>query len=148
MVKSVIRFFGLFLLLISFLGAGLFLLANQDKNINDEKISKYLRENMPIFVGWDFSKAKDLLSTQAYQSFTTPKGEKLYKTFSTLGKLKSFDIPVYEKISSDENHTYYYYEMLGHFENADALIETKLFKERDGYKIHYINFKSNFFFKK
>ncbi len=116
-----------------------------EKNELEKSVTPYLNKNMPVFVSWDFNKMKVLLSSEALKTFETTKGRKIYKSFSNLGKLKSFESPKFNASIVELNNKYIIFTMLGHFEKEDAMFKITLIQDDDSYLIHYIHIQSDIF---
>lgn len=116
-----------------------------------EEIAKpYLDKNMPIVTSWDFEQLKPLLTPEALKSFETERGQKTYKMFSKLGRLKSFDEPKYLSAKTgvsvgDDAYDVLNFTMLGHFDTGDALFTITLAKDNESYLINHININSDAF---
>ena len=116
-----------------------------------EEVAKpYLETNMPIVASWDFEKLKPLLTPESLESFETERGQKIFKMFSKLGGLKSFEEPQFlgAKTGVSVGNGAYdvvNFSMHGHFDAGDALFTITLAKDNESYLIHYININSDAF---
>ncbi len=105
---------------------------------------------MPIVASWDFERLKPLLTPESLETFETDRGQKIYKMFSKLGQLKSFDEPKFLGAKTGASvgagaYDIVNFTMLGHFESGDALFTITLATNNDSYLIHYININSDAF---
>ncbi|MFT6189242.1 MAG: hypothetical protein ACJAW8_001655 [Oleispira sp.] len=150
MLKKLLKIIGsFFLVLIALLICiGIWFAANSSKYTEIAK--PYLDKNMPAVVSWDFSQFKPLLTPEALKEFENERGQKIYKMFSKLGKLKSFEEPAFLGAKtgvtvSEGTYDTVNFSMLGHFEAGDALFTVTLANAEDSYLIHYVNINSDVF---
>jgi len=150
MFKKLLKIIGSFLLVlvVIFIGAAIWYSISSSKY---EEIAKpYLEKNMPLVVSWDLDKLKPLLTPQARKTFETERGQKVYKLFSKLGKLKSFEEPQFLNAKTgvtvaEGAHDIVNFSMPGHFEKGDAVVTVTLATVGDSYQIHYIHINSDVF---
>ena len=115
-----------------------------------EVAQPYLEKNMPAVVSWDFERLRPLLTPESLNEFETERGQKIYKLFSKLGALKSFEEPQFLGAKagvtiSEGAYDIVNFSMLGHFEAGDALFTITLAEDGDSYLIHHININSDAF---
>lgn len=150
MFKKFLKIIGSFflVLIIIFICVGIWFAANSSKYT--EVAQPYLEKNMPAAVSWDFEQLRPLLTPEALKAFETERGQKVYKMFSKLGALKSFEEPQFlgSKAGAtigDGTFDVVNFTMLGHFEVGDAQVSVTLATSGDSYLIHYININSDAF---
>ncbi len=150
MLKKLLKIIGSFflVLIVIFIGLGIWYALNASKYT--EVAQPYLEKNMPAAVSWDFEKLRPLLTPEALKEFETERGQKIYKLFSKLGALKSFEEPQFLGAQTGANINQGAYDIvnfaiLGHFEAGDAQFHVTLATHGDSYLIHYININSDAF---
>jgi hypothetical protein len=131
-----------------FIGAAIWYGINSSKY--EEVAKPYLEKNMPLVVSWAFEKLKPLLTPQALKAFETERGQKVYKLFSKLGTLKSFEEPQFLNAktgvtATEGAHDVVNFSIPGHFEQGDAVVTVTLATAGDSYQIHYIHINSDVF---
>ena len=150
MFKKLLKIIGSFFLVVFVLLACVAIWFGFNASKYEEVAKPYLQKNMPIFASWDFDKFRPLLSPESLKKFETERGQKIYKMFSKLGKLKSFEDPqfkVAKKGVSVGEGTYdlVNFTMLGHFDTGDAVFTITLAKHDDSYMFHHIKINSDVF---
>lgn len=150
MLKKFLKIIGSFflVLIIIFICVGIWFSTNSSKYT--EIAQPYLEKNMPAVVSWDFEQLRPLLTPEALKEFETERGQKVYKMFSKLGTLKSFEEPQFlgSKAGAtigDGAFEVVNFTMLGHFEAGVAQVSVTLATTDDSYLIHYININSDAF---
>jgi hypothetical protein len=150
MFKKLVKIIGSFLLvlIILFICVGIWFAVNASKYT--EVALPYLEKNMPAVVSWDFEQFRPLLTPEALKEFEAERGQKIYKMFSKLGNLQSFEEPQFLGAKAGATVTEGSYDivnfsMLGHFEAGDAQFTITLATEGDSYLIHYIKINSDVF---
>lgn len=150
MFKKLLKIFGSFflVLIVLFVCFGVWYAINSSKYT--EVAQPFLEKNMPAVVSWDFEQFRPLLTPEALKEFETERGQKVYKFFSKLGALKSFEEPQFlgAKTGASVREGAYdvvNFSMLGHFEAGDALFTVTLAAEGGSYLIHYIYVNSDAF---
>lgn len=150
MFKKFLKIIGSFflVLVILFIGIGIWFAVSSAKYT---KVAKpYLEKNMPAVVSWDFEQLRPLLTPESLKVFETERGQKVYKLFSKLGALKSFEEPKFLGAKagvtvSEGAYDIVDFSILGHFEAGDAQCTITLAAAGDSYLIHYINMNSDVF---
>lgn len=150
MFKKLLKIIGSFflVLIILFLCVSIWFAVSSSKYT--EIAQPYLEKNMPAVVSWDFEQLRPLLTPEALKAFEAERGRKVYKMFSKLGALKSFEEPQFLGSKAgvtigDGAFDVVNFSLLGHFEAGDAQISVTLAASEDSYLIHYINIRSDAF---
>jgi hypothetical protein len=150
MFKKFLKIIGsFFLVLVALLiGTGIWFGISSSKYT--EVAKPYLEKNMPIVASWDFEKFKPLLTPNALKEFENERGQKIYKVFSKLGKLQSFEEPNFLNAKTgatvgDGAFDTVRFSMLGHFETGDAVFTVTLAEIDESYFIQYIGVDSDVF---
>ena len=150
MFKKLLKIIGSFILvlIIIFVCIGIWFSVNSSKYTEIAK--PYLDKNMPAVVSWDFAQFKPLLTPEALKEFENERGQKIYKMFSKLGSLKSFEEPRFLGAKtgvtvSEGAYDIVNFSMLGHFDAGDALFTISLATHEDSYLIHFVNVNSDAF---
>ncbi|WP_019529841.1 hypothetical protein [Dasania marina] len=150
MFKKFLKIIGSFflVLIVIFICIGTWYAVNSSKYT--EVAQPYLETNMPAVVSWDFEQLRALLTPESLKEFETERGQKVYRLFSKLGALKSFEEPQFlgAKAGATVREGAYdivNFSMLGHFEAGDAQFTITLATEGESYLIHYININSDVF---
>lgn len=150
MFKKFLKIIGSFflVLIVLFICVGIWFAVKSAKYT--EVAQPYLEKNMPAVVSWDFERLRPLLTPESLKEFETERGQKIYKLFSKLGALKSFEKPQFLGAKagvtiSEGAYDIVNFSMLGHFEAGDALFTITLAEDGDSYLIHHININSDAF---
>ncbi len=150
MFKKLLKIIGSFflVLIVIFIAVGIWFAINSSKYT--EIAQPYLQENMPVAVSWDFEQFKPLLTPEALKEFQTDRGQKIYKVFSKLGTLKSFDDPQFISANAGVSvgagaYDVVTFSMQGHFQAGDALVTITLAETNNSYLIHHISINSDVF---
>jgi len=150
MLKKLLKILGSFFLVLFILLVGGFIWFSLTSSEYIEEAKPYLDQNLPDALSWDLERLKPLLTPEAEEAFETDRGKKVYRFFSRLGQLKSFEEPEFLAAKSGVSigtgsYDITKFSMLGEFENGPAQITVTLASVDSGYKIHYLHLNSDVF---
>jgi hypothetical protein len=150
MFKKLLKILGSFFLVIIVIFIGVAIWFSFTSSKYTEAAQPFLETNMPSAVSWDFEQLRPLLTPESLKEFETERGQKIYKMFSKLGALKSFEQPQFLSAKTGVSvgvgaYDIVVFSMPGHFEAGDAQISVTLASSEDSYLIHYIQVNSDVF---
>lgn len=140
MIKKILRFMGMFVLLIiglvSLMGAWTYYKASA----YESTAVPYVVETVSELSKWDVEVAKQYMAPEVMKTVSDEDWHKLFKFLSKMGRLNALEEPVFTNIRSvatiDEGAmTLVQYSVLGHYENGDANITIVLKDLEDSFEV-------------
>lgn len=140
MKHNFIGFFLIFIVIMAFsFGAFVKFSVAEDKKM----ASDFAEKNALYIINMDYENIKPLMATDYLGEFNSDENQKVIRKYLSLGKIKSYDNPVYYGSDTtagkySKNQRTLYFLMLVHFESADAEIKISLLKSEDSFLINQL----------
>lgn len=146
MIKKIIKGVLIIVILIALFFFGIDVFTGYQEAKYDDIAVPYLKNAIEQISTWDSEKAKLFLSEEALKEINENDLQKMFKWFSKLGKLISYEEPVFNKIMSgasikEGSYRMIFYTVKAKYEKGDAILSIQLLDKDNDLKIYnfYIN---------
>ena len=149
--KMSMKTFGIFIAIWLIGMIGVFAGSAIYNNYQGEQYSKtaipYLQKVIPELSSWDPEQIKGLMAPETLENIPEEQFRNMVNWFSKLGKLRSSEAPVFEKIDSrltknGAQQKVVEYSVAATYENGDARLNVKLLDLGDSFEIYHFSFGS------
>lgn len=148
MAKKLFKIAGFLALAVAIAAIGMTVWYGINASRNTDIAQPYFEAQLPVILGWDLEALDPMLTPSLRASFSTAEGQRVFRTFATLGTLESFEQLQYigresEVVSGEQTYDLLMFSMLGHFSAGDAQVLITLAQSGDSYLLHGLNIRSN-----
>ena len=113
---------------------GLVLLVNAKKDEYNERAIPFFETCIPELSSWDYARFEQYWAVEVIEGIERAQMEKLFATYSKLGKLRSHEEPQFKGVATSTNNPYLSsvtYSIQAEYENGSALITCILVPVKD-----------------
>ena len=98
---------------------------NAKKNKYDKIVFPFIEEALPVLATWEAEQFEKYWIDEILENADQEQLKRLFKTYSKLGKLKTYEDPIFLQVGTStdlEYSSYVNYQMTCEFENGKALL--------------------------
>ena len=149
-MKKFLKFVGISVVVLVVVISSLLYWAASETDELTAEVTPFIETSMPLVATWDLDKFKHLLSPEGLAGFESERGRKITAFISQVGKLESFDKPIFVKSTSTastsgEGRSIAIFTVQARFENGDGVLTFTLVRTGSSYLIQSINLSSDIF---
>ncbi|PSU50207.1 hypothetical protein C9J12_05600 [Photobacterium frigidiphilum] len=141
---------GAIILTIAVLVVSLMYWASTETQEVTDAATPFIEESLPLFTTWDATQFEHLFTPDGLAAVQSDKGKKIINYISKVGKLNTFEPPVFVKSTSSISTTSGSREIAiftvhAQFENGAGDLTLKLVRSESGYLFETVNVNSDVF---